>query len=458
MIDFDIEWQIAPGVRDSVLARTWCALTIRVDDQVVTRVFDKRTHGWRNAVYGSAFPLCAWIVDNLWFLLYEPYRWSAPFGSRDLARNTSDLPWVHRHSLLAAREGGALPDFTLCRDGDAVLARWLRDGGDASHPFLRFVQEGFSRLDPDAVSGSLARFVETVLLRVSDIRQPEVAQLREDWSDIQGLAPEEAKLCIWSARLGINAHYADELSDEDARRLEATMAGLDPRLAEDLLDAATIDTIGQDVQWIDEAHRMAQRARRAVRPKLDRSQDLAARPRNGGRAAAYTVGYSQTQALRQRAGTGDDTLVDLPAFVQRLGWADPPVVSTESTPASALHAVVDFAGDDRPLIASHAMGSSSADRFLLARSLFLQTSSPPRERRLVTSSHTWTQRASRAFAAELLAPADALRHRIRDDEVSAREVAQFADEFLVDHELIERQIENHALAHINRGRRDLRQW
>lgn len=93
MIDFDIHWMDAPGVRDPVLARTWCALTIRIDDQVVTRLSDKRTNGWRDAVHGSVFPLCAWIVDNLWFLLYEPYRWAIPYGSRDLARIPAD-PWV----------------------------------------------------------------------------------------------------------------------------------------------------------------------------------------------------------------------------------------------------------------------------------------------------------------------------------------------------------------------------
>ena len=149
VIDFDIDWKDAPGVRDPVLARTWCALTIRVRGEPVTRVSDRRTKGWRNSVYGSVFPLCRWLVDSFWSLLYEPYRWHIHYGSRDLARNSADRPWVRRHSLLAAREGGTLPDLTLFRDGDDVLARWLKDGGDATHPSLRFVQEGQARLPPD---------------------------------------------------------------------------------------------------------------------------------------------------------------------------------------------------------------------------------------------------------------------------------------------------------------------
>ena len=94
----------------------------------------------------------------------------------------------------------------------------------------------------------------------------------------------------------------------------------------------------------------------------------------------------------------------------------------------------------------------------------LESCSGTSTRRLVTSSHTWTQRASRAFAAELLAPAGALRQRIHGDRVSGREVARLAEEFLVDNELIERQIENHTIAAVDRTRdvdraRDgLRQW
>ena len=34
MIELRVEWQDAPGVRDPVLARTWCRLTMDVDGQV----------------------------------------------------------------------------------------------------------------------------------------------------------------------------------------------------------------------------------------------------------------------------------------------------------------------------------------------------------------------------------------------------------------------------------------
>lgn len=456
-MEFQVEWKDAPGVRDSVLARTWCALTIRIRGEPVTRVFDRRTRGWRDSVHGAVFPLCAWVVDNLWFLLYEPYRWPVPYGSRDLARNDLDRPWVRRHSLLAAREGGALPDLTIFRDGDAVLARWLQDGGDASHPFLRFVQEGQAHLSPEIVRAGIEKFVETVLERVSDTSHAEVAQLRDDWANLRRLTPEETNLCAWSARLGINAHYGDELPDSEAERLKSAIRSLEGRIAADLLDATAIGTVANDVDWIDGAHRRTRTARRT-----SAANGLRGKPWQGSidrhERTAYAAGYRHARALRERSGFGTGRILDLECLMRRLGWANALMVATDTAPSTGVHAVVDYGRDEAPVAAAYPSAQRTSERFLLARSLFLQGSSSRSERRLVTASHTWDQRASRAFAAELLAPADALQQRIRSEAVSPRDVAQFADEFLVDPAVVERQVENHALARVDHGRPHLRQW
>ena len=180
--------------------------------------------------------------------------------------------------------------------------------------------------------------------------------------------------------------------------------------------------------------------------------------RGGDRIERVSIGATGYKI--ERCGVYDQVVgsADLAEFVRRLGWADEPVFFTKAVPSSSLHAVVDYGVGDVPVLAAHSSPSQTSERFLLARSLCLQARSPGSERRLVTSSHTWDQRASRAFAAELLAPADALRQRIRDQAVSTREVAQYADEFLVSPTLVERQLENHALAQVDRGRQDLRQW
>lgn len=86
------------------------------------------------------------------------------------------------------------------------------------------------------------------------------------------------------------------------------------------------------------------------------------------------------------------------------------------------------------------------DRFRLARALFFrpepEVASPPR---LVTRGYTWDQRASRAFAAELLAPACILRNRL-GETVTLEELDGLSEEFGVRPNLIEHQIRNHNIA------------
>ena len=454
MIKFFVDWQDAPGVEHPVLAHTWCRLTIRINDQNVTRVHDRRTKGWRDGVYGSVFPLCAWVVDNFWFLQYETYRWRALYGSRDLAQKPSDRAWVQRHSLLSAREGGALPDLTFSRDGDAIAVHWLKDGGDASHPNVKFVREGSARLAPDQVRKSLGSFVGDVLDRVSNLGEPEVAQLRDDWAELQDLTQEERELCVWSARLGINAHYDDELSESEERSLRDAVDALDGSLVDDFLDAASIDQIGEDVEWVVEARKKTKGVR--LRRKIGKAKSDLPNVRKKG--TAYQTGYAHATTLRDNVEVSD-VVENMGDLMRRMGWADAPMIDTRTQPATtSLRAVLDHVKGTTPVVAAYGERQDEpGGRFLLARSLFMENASRA-GCRLVTNSHSWDQRASRAFAAEFLAPASALSKRISGGSVTEREVDHLAEEFGVGSRLIRRQIENHALAKLDRSAASLIPW
>lgn len=66
--------------------------------------------------------------------------------------------------------------------------------------------------------------------------------------------------------------------------------------------------------------------------------------------------------------------------------------------------------------------------------------------RLVTTSHARQQRESRAFAAELLAPARELARKLGGVEVSEDDLVNLSNEFGVGSQLIRYRIENHKLA------------
>jgi len=90
----------------------------------------------------------------------------------------------------------------------------------------------------------------------------------------------------------------------------------------------------------------------------------------------------------------------------------------------------------------------SGTRLLIARALgdFLERSTPRPS--LLSSLSTDRQAQSRAFAAEFLAPAEALRQRLAGNDLEPERADELAEEFGVSSQLIRHQVRNHDLATI----------
>ena len=261
----------------------WCRLTMDVDGQVVSRAIDYRSQSLRDGIYGSALPLCSWMVENWWCLQHEAYRFHRPWRSHDLAVDVDHRAWVQRHGLRAVGEGGILPDLMLFRDGDGVVVRWFADKADAAHPYLRFVGDGQVSMPVDEVAQGLTDFVVRVLDRIEGMGAPEVEALRRDWAAITTAPPDEREFCIWSARVGLDPYDLDELTDQRENMLKSSVSSLEGELRGDLLDAATADALPTDARWIDAAHDIALGIRSFCskraglgprRAPLDRSRNL----------------------------------------------------------------------------------------------------------------------------------------------------------------------------------------
>ena len=440
-----MEWQDAPGVRDVVLARTWCRLVIETDGRLVTEAIHGPSESLRGGVYGSAFPLCRWLVENWWFLLNEAYRFPARFSSSELARVPRDREWVQRHSLLAAQEGYALPDLTLFRDEKRVIARWMPDSRASSCPALRFVGEGETQINVADAERGVAEAIQAVVDRLDGVDVPEVAALREDWAAIEGATVQERRLCEWSARLGLDPYDGEELTDDIEKALRESVAALDASIRHDFLDAAQPQTLPRDLDWLHEAEALAADAG-AGRSRKEVSRD-------NGSPTAHGFGYECATALRRSLLPANvhDPIDDLDELLVRLGWARCPSRTLELEAESPLEAALTQSSKGAP-VAIVGDAGPDANRFRIARSAFLYHFAPSgsapsgrTHRRLVTEAHTWEQRASRAFAAEFLAPAAGLARDL-GRKAAPRQTDELAHRYRVSSEAIRRQIENHRLA------------
>src|SRR5262245_53730733 len=173
MLDFQVEWHDATGVKDPVLATTWARLEIQLQVEELPRRWltscvRTRSNSVQRGAYGSVFPLAEWVVVNWWFLLHEPLRVPEYRGGRAMAFEDAPRQWAQRHDLLAAREGGALPDLTFYRDGPDVAACWFPDPEqDERIRPTRFISGVETvRLAASDLEIALGRFVESVLERL----------------------------------------------------------------------------------------------------------------------------------------------------------------------------------------------------------------------------------------------------------------------------------------------------
>ena len=443
MLSLLTEWNDAPGVKDPVLAATWARLEIKnesvAEPKWLSRVIRSTTNSLDRGVYGSLFPLAEWIVENWWFLLHESCRVPEFASGRRLAADPKQRSWVQRHNLLAAREGGVLPDLTIFRDGDAVVLKCVPDSEhDERIRPVRFIERGNILAHPSDVERSLHQFVEAVLERLVGNSDDSTERLRTNWRAVCESRQKETALCSWSASLGLDPYDEKELADDLVDVMQSRVSVLQPELQHDLVDAATGSSLATDLDWLDRAL-----AHVSVGTGSSNGTPLT-QP-----TTAHQLGYKRADLFRQQFRLPQEPILDLSALLHdRYGWPAPGQQTVTIEGTTNVSALVANDCNHKPCVVGPSLGHW-AERFRLARSLyFLPDDTKPACPRLVTRAYTWDQRASRAFAAELLAPAEALRVRV-SDVVSADDVDQLARQFDVRPNLIEHQIKNHQLAWVD---------
>ncbi len=450
-LEFKIEWEDSHGgVRDAVLARTWARLEIVVAGQVVTRLYDTRTQAVREGVYGSVFPVAEWIVENWWSLTHESCRSLRYPGGRRLGGMSGLRWWVQRHSLLAAREGGSLPDLTFYRDEDFIVITWFPDRAlPRSRPVQFITDHGSARLTPEEVEGAFVRLIEAVIDRLGDREDEDTLRLKSNWAAIKASASEEPRLCSWAASLGLDPYDPDELTEDLIQLFEAKLPALDAPLERDLLDTTTPQSLSADLGWVEDAMRAAPGAR--ADPSIH--HQLLQRLGSPKSRTAHRLGYRHAQLVRRKLFGLDpsEPLLDLPGMIHHALPTDGQLDAPISAPNERIDGLVSCNVEGGPLVVGPLLDPNTS-RFRLARAFhFWLYSRADRHPRLLTRACTWSQRAARAFAAELLAPSEALRSLGSEGVVRPADVENMAERFAVSSLVVSYQVENHGIGRVEPG-------
>ncbi|QEH36315.1 hypothetical protein OJF2_48760 [Aquisphaera giovannonii] len=429
-----------PAASDALERATWCALRVRVGDRFASRIWDRELNGERTTLYVPAFPIAEWIANNWWFLFHEPCRWEAV--PRSVGR-PAEFDWTRRHCLRAADSALLLPNLFVFHDGHGPRVEWRPDAsGSLPNMPGEFIGYGAEPLDAGPTQSALGEFVRATLGRVSHLPDERALELATLWRSIEKADEDERQFCTLAGTMGIDPYDPDTMTEELASFLEEAATEHTLPLVLDLAKVSGPGTIEERWSWIVEASR---ELGMLSGPRL-RFPDLPSRD-----LSPAEFGYELARKVRRRLSEelgplpSVEELGPLPSVEEaanRLLAGRFRVVARNHVPGKEVQAIVGMTLRGEVIAAGPEVPSESGRRFQVARRLFHALIGRESCPRLVTRGFSWDQKASRAFAAELLAPQRALMARLADDLADAQFIDQAAGEFQVSSMVVQRQLEN----------------
>jgi hypothetical protein len=385
----EVEWVSGDGVATPELAATWSRLAIWIGERCATLVGDPKS-GVRQSIYTSAYPLAEWIAYNWWQLRHE-IRVSATSSQSWTWSSVGSNPWLRRHNFRAAGGGMPWPDITVVPEGAASRVIW-RSGAGLARQSIRFLEGGDVYLSSQAVATELARFVTEVVDRLDDVGVS--TPLTKEWRALSELDEEEADFARAAARLGLDPFaMAEDAQDQ----LIAIASSIPQPLLDEFLDSADPYSLPAASAWLSAARVRARTvpvSSRAVVGLGGQRDTSAIEP------VPFQRGYALARAVRAELGIQPRERLDIKELVSK---------ATVGRPSAGLEG---FTGV-RPsgevvLVLPGERLHPTAVRFAQARALGLALVSD-RTESLLDPASTDLMKETRAFAAELLAPADGIR-------------------------------------------------
>ena len=427
-----VEWLDPGAARGDELRATWARLEITVGTHKATRVMDESSaRSVRDAIYVPAYPLAEWIAAHWWFLLYE----------REEARAGFD----RRHCLRYAGDGFVFPPLRLVSDGiKCVLEAEPKGFPNAG---IQFLETFAASIDQGQALEELKGFVSSVCARL-DEKNIRGSPLQEDWAAICSADGDEIDFCRAVASMGSDP-YAIAASAADAVIAARGKVSSD-LIWNDLTEAASLRALDSCVSWLSEATSKAHQTTK-FEPVVSRHELNGASDSN--QLAGWQQGYKGARNLwsggkvGSESGSGRFDWSRILKQWEESSWQETHQVN--AAPVKSIHALLETGNDAFSIVVPAGKSKRpESQAFLMARALgeHLWHDSTQGSYSMLTSSQSWRQQRSRAFAAELLAPSLDLQKQISGSRVSNEEVDELAEHYGVSDWLIRHQLRNHELA------------
>jgi hypothetical protein len=438
-LEFRLEWLEAERVKSPELAATWAYLSVRLQDAVLSRVLDHRARTVRDGVFVPLYPLAEWLAANWWALLYE-------FPTPE---KQGDPDFVWRHSTACAREGYAYPPIEFVSSESRTHVRWERD--ELAWSKIEFIgPPGEDWLDKADFRESCEEFVDAVVRRLDGVGI-EGTPLQVDWNAIRNADSEEAAFCRTAGGLGWDPYALDDGERELVLRIDRILSDDVLEQALPALDPANVDA---DLNAISSALEASRTSQLSLRHLRELRTSIVSNTSPTKSATPWQTGFALARQARRHLGLNGEPLPSFEALGEALS-EDPHAIRSVTKPvdfgaAPLVDGVMSMSDSDAPGFAFQNRPEPSL-RFHFCRAL-AETLLRPGQDALLTRAISDRQSLSRSFAAEFLAPSEALRELVTSTFVGDDDITRLASHFGVAPMVIQHQIENHHIAKAGRRR------
>jgi len=413
-VRFLTDW-LDDGVSASVELRvTDCFLEILVGERRVSRFVDDRTNRAHDRVVMPAYPPAEGLARNWWSLV---------------AGRTQIF------HLRRFRDGFALPDVRIRPDG-----RYMNISAEPfeyNNPPVSFTVRTRERITISEFERDTGAFIEATLARLSEESIPNT-WLQERWENIceSQENAEERAFCEAAGALGIDPYTCP---DEEAELVEMSSEPLAKDALPEFLAGCKLDGIRDALTWMGESE--AALGNRVALPVLPEIVQGVRRHLTQGVAEerAWEVGYKAAAACRDQINLPAKHSFQDPSEIANLFGARQFEVCGNRV--NGLRAEVNGAAD-HPRVVVAGPGRPTSLNFATMRAIgdYLVYSSDGRAP--INDTHSYRQAVGRAFAAEMLVPAEI----IADMQDQGMGIEEIAAERNVSEITVMHQLENHRAA------------
>lgn len=403
-------------------------LIVKSNETLLSEGFDNLVDLRRDGPLVSGYHLAEWLLWNWWRLRYEPHQSGSPSAD-----------WRRSHCMAEIGEGYVWPNITIVSDGYRSVIQSKPSEGGQNSSFRYYGAPYLVILPWSVVEHGIDDFVESVLARITESGLFD-ANLNQLWQELmfERQNPEVARYRRFEALLGADP---DELSEEAIKSHLADALILGEAAVDELAAAAAeIGSVMTAAQVHESANMHGVEIRSDDAFTVDGiGSDLAP---SEDRSAAE-VGVSAARYVRKRAGLRHGMVND--QVLAQIAGVSPTLLKRSGQKLSMSFTLRDGAKGSRAVL--RGKGSESR-RFDLARLIGDRLIWKDAAMRPSTDTKTYRQKVQRAFAAEFLAPIDAVIDRAGGVYFDDRK-EEIAQHFKVSPMVIDRILKNNRIIERN---------